>query len=165
MLVSDRKEHFSFAFVRAIASMAGFSVTVPSADKESVDLLIAGEGTEIHAGPRLEVQVKCTSQDVVRTDCLQFRLKIKNYDDLRKELVCVPRILIVVCVPTELGSWINATEFKTTLKHSGYWISLRGLPETKNTGDYVAVTIPRNNRFTPTALVAVMAQISKKEKL
>jgi Domain of unknown function (DUF4365) len=165
MRVSDRKELFGYAFVRAVASMAGFTVSRQEIDRESVDLKIAGDCTETETGPQLDVQVKCTSQDVIRADSLRFRLKVKNYNDLRKELVMVPRLLIVVCVPDALGSWLIATEFKTILKHSGYWISLRGWPETGNEGDLVTVPIPRVNRFTPSALAEIMARISKMEKL
>jgi hypothetical protein len=164
MLDSDRKELFSLAFVRAVASAAGFAVSQPESDRESVDLKISGDCTSVDLGPRLEVQVKCTSRDVFGADCLHFPLKIKNYHDLRTEMVLVPRILVVVCVPKEIESWVTATEFKTILKHSGYWISLRGLPRTEN-NESVTVSIPRDNRFTPNALVKVMGQISRREKL
>lgn len=134
-------------------------MTDPFTDRESVDLGFAGDGDDMHVAPRLEAQLKCTACDVLCETELRFPLKVKNYNDLRTVRVMVPRILIVVCVPGSVAAWLSASEFKTVLKHSGYWISLRGEPETSNT-QKVTVAIPRTNRFTPEALSTIMARIA-----
>ena len=62
-----QKEQFSRAYVPAIAAAAAFAAEEPLVDDDSVDMEICargGEGTT--KSPRLEVQVKCTSSDVLR---------------------------------------------------------------------------------------------------
>ena len=161
---AQRKEQFSRAYVHAVASTAGFSTYLPLTDRESVDIGFSGEGDEQYFPPRLEAQLKCTSRDVLSDSYCHYPLKIKNYDDLRKRNVMVPRILIVLIVPMEVESWINPSEFKTVLMHSGYWTSIRGEPETPNV-EKVTIRIPRINRFTAEGLTELMTQIAKQGRL
>lgn len=129
---------------------------------ESVDIGFSGAGYGEFLPPRVEAQLKCTAQDVLKETYLQYALSIKNYNDLRKELVMVPRILIVLCVPKAVDQWLGPTEFKTVLKHGGYWFSLRGFPETTNS-ETVTVHIPRANMFTVTALSQLMDRVARGE--
>lgn len=129
---------------------------------ESVDIGFSGAGYGAFRPPRIEAQLKCTSQEVLGETHLHYPLSVKNYNDLRKELVMVPRILIVLCVPQALHQWLSPTEFKTILKHSGYWYSLRGQPETTNTGT-VTTRIPRGNLFTVASLSEMMDRVARGE--
>ena len=129
---------------------------------ESVDIGFSGAGYETFLPPRLEAQLKCTSQDVLNKTHLHYSLPVKNYNDLRKELVMVPRILIVLCVPKEVQHWLGPSEFKTVLKHGGYWLSLRGVPETSNS-ETVTVRIPRANLLSATSLSQLMDRVARGE--
>ena len=158
--LNQRKEQFSNAYVRAVASVAGFALAKPEVDNDSIDLMIAqrGGGGTIRS-PRVELQLKCTEQGVFgKGKKLHFPLKIKNYDDLRVDDVLVPRILVVLYVPDNLAAWIEHTERQMLMRHCAYWVSLRGRAARPNT-TRVTVQIPQAHRFDPASLSAIMARI------
>lgn len=160
MDLSQRKQQFSFAYIRAVAAAAGYAVSEPSVDDESIDLMVASRGTSgAVKRPRLEVQVKCTVDTVLTEEAFSYALKLKNYDDLRDPDVLVPRILVVVRVPENVEEWTEASDQELLLRHCGYWLSLRGMDATTNTTS-VTLTLPRANQFTPAALTEMMARIS-----
>ncbi len=156
------KEQFSYSFVSAIASIAKFATYKPSVDDDSIDIgfsLKGGGGTI--SSPRLEAQLKCTSADIRKKDCLHFPLIKKNYDELRIENVHIPRILIVVLVPEKLQECVQHTEEEALiLKRCGYWASLRGFPESENQNS-VTIHIPRKNIFTVDSLHSIMTKVGK----
>lgn len=159
MDISHDKEQFSVAYVTAVASVAGFSVDQPKRDLDSIDMVISGRSkTGKVRSPRLELQLKCTASSVVREDVLKFPLKRKNFDDLIPTNVLVPRILVVVIVPEKPSDWLHQSEQELALRHCGYWVSLRGHPETENEAS-VTVDIPRNQVFSVSALLSIMARI------
>jgi hypothetical protein len=47
MELNDRKEQFSFAYLHAVASVAGFGISGlwPAPDRDSIDLTVSGRGT------------------------------------------------------------------------------------------------------------------------
>jgi hypothetical protein len=66
MDISQRKEQFSFTYVRAVATVAGNSVSETPVDDDSIDLAIAGRVADgIPRPPRIELQVKCTSSKTI----------------------------------------------------------------------------------------------------
>jgi hypothetical protein len=130
MDLNDQKELFSKAYVRAVAARSGYTAHEPELDRDSVDLeiaAIAGSGT--YRSPKLDLQLKCTSRDIVDATHVKFPLKIKNYDDLRLPNYQVPRILVVVVVPGRIHDWLAQSEDELVLRHCGYWVSLRGREE------------------------------------
>ena len=84
-----------------------------------------------------------------------YPLKIKNYDDLRLTNIQVPRILVVVLVPSDISQWLNYSDTQTIFRYGGYWTSLRGLPPTKNK-ETVSISIPEQNRLTSDSLTTLM---------
>ena len=159
MDLNQRKEQFSNAYVRAVASVAGYTLAKPEVDDDSIDLMVAqrgGSGTV--RAPRLDLQLKCTGQDIINNGSLHFPLKLKNYDDLRADNVLVPRILVVLCVPDDLTDWLEHSEQQMLIRHCAYWVSLRGEAATANTTN-ITVQIPRLNLFHPTSLTAIMDRI------
>jgi Domain of unknown function (DUF4365) len=160
MELNQQKELFSQAYVRAVAAVAGFSVDRLELDFNSIDLQItAGSGEESVSFPELKLQLKCTSRDVIDGDRIRFALKVKNYNDLRKN-VLVPRILVVVLVPDCLEDWLQQSEAEMCMRNCAYWMSLRGMPETQNTAT-VTVALPRSNQFTVQALKPMIQRISE----
>ncbi|MGB3655945.1 MAG: DUF4365 domain-containing protein [Rivularia sp. (in: cyanobacteria)] len=63
MEISQQKEQFSYAYLQAVTSVAGYSLYRPTVDDDSVDWGIAAKGIigRIRA-PRLELQLKSTEQ-------------------------------------------------------------------------------------------------------
>ena len=159
MDMGSQKEQFSIAYARAVASVAGYAAAKFDVDDDSVDLSLAergGKGTV--RSPRLDLQLKCTEQDIMRDDHLAFALGIKNYDDLRPENVLVPRILVVVLVPDRVDDWLAQSEEELALRRCGYWVSLRGMPGTNNSTS-VTIDIPRSQMFTPAVLRDIMERV------
>jgi len=160
MPLNDRKDLFSRAYVRAVASVAGYSATVPELDRESVDLQLAGVGGGgTVRSPYLDLQLKCTGADSLTEDAFSHVLKRKNYDDLRATDLATPRLLIVTVVPTALEDWLEVSEEEMVVRHCAYWHSLYGADETDNTTG-ITVHIQRRNLFDPAGLESIMETIA-----
>jgi hypothetical protein len=162
--LNKQKEQFSNAYVRAVASVAGCSATIPEVDEDSVDLILKKKLTSDYEYrfPQIDVQIKCTSQqDVITDKNIVFPLKIKNYDGLRQKSLA-PRFLVVVVVPDLIEDWLYQNEEQMILKKCGYWLSLKGMAETQNPST-VNVYIPRNQMFTINQLADWMNKIGNGE--
>jgi len=107
----------------------------------------------------LKLQLKCTSREVIDGDYIRYALKVKNYNDLRRNAL-VPRILVVVLVPENLEDWLQQSEAELCMRNCAYWMSLRGQPETQNIAN-VTVSLPRSNQFTVPALKSMIQSISE----
>lgn len=158
---SMQKEQFSRAYVQAVAAVAGFSWAAPSVDDDSIDMYLARRnGGGAIRSPRLDLQLKCHAAPPPTDDPIRFPLSRKNYDDLRNPHVMIPRIIILVLVPAKPENWLRQTEKEMTLRRCGYWASIRGGSEVKNEVS-VTVDFPRNQRFTPESLSAMMGRIAE----
>ena len=160
MDLNAQKERFSLSYIEAIASQAGYQVTQPRVDRDSVDgVLMADFGRR----PRIEFQAKATSRDMIHGPTLHFPLSVKNYNDLRLD-VKNPRILIVFLMPEETSQWIQQTQEELCLRHCAYWISLEGHPQQRNTSS-VTVRVPLANIFNGEQLINLMEKAEKGEAL
>lgn len=165
MELNDRKEQFSFAYLHAVASVAGYGIqgTWPAPDRNSIDLTVSGTGANgTVKSPVMQVQLKCTATPVSNGTHISYPLKLKNYNDLRVggETIMSPYILLVVFVPGDaVESWLEQSEEMLAMKHCGYWLSLRDMEEVDNTSS-VTVHLPRANLFTVDALSSIMQGIS-----
>jgi hypothetical protein len=165
MDINQRKEQFSIAYVRAVASVAGFSVSRLDVDDDSEDVILAGRtAAGVPSRPKIALQLKCTSEDVLRGDQVVYRLKRKNYDELRATGVVVPRLLVVMRIPESEEEWLRHSEDELALRRCGYWASLLGLPET-STKNWVTVRLPRANVFDVAGLRGLMGRAARKELL
>ena len=167
---NSRKELFSYAYVKAVAAVAGYSVREAdrAMDNAGIDLTIQapGEIGEV-LFPRCDAQVKCTSStDIIKENSINFPLPVNNYNILRSEkaLATAPVILIVVLVPEEVRDWMSVSEQQIVLKKTAYWASLKGMPATNNRNT-VTVELPRINLLTPDNLTQIMEKIAQGEEL
>ena len=119
---------------------------------------------ELPRAPKLDIQLKCTSDEIIRDEYVHFPLKRKNYDDLRKdkEERLTMQILLVVSVPNETFDWLKQSEQEMILRRCGYWCSLMGDPATTNEHS-ITVKLPRQQQFTPDGLRQLMQKINDKE--
>jgi hypothetical protein len=154
--VGQQKQAFSIAYARAVAAVAGFTVSVPETDDDSIDLGFAS-GSGLIKRPRIEAQMKCSADDELRPSDFSFPLSLKNYDDLRADAL-VPRILVVVRVPPNPDEWLAMSEEQLCLSYCAYWHSLFGEPESLNSSG-VSVRISRAQMFGPGELTAMMARV------
>jgi hypothetical protein len=165
MHINQRKEQFSRAYIHAVASVAGYALYEPYVDDDSIDCGLAARGAAgIFFSPRVELQLKSSSRNIVKKERIVFPLGIKNYNDLRVENVLVPRILVVVIVPKEIDNWLSQTEEEMCFKHCAYWCSLSGMGESKS-ATTINVSLQRNQRFTVDSLRGMMERIGRGEAL
>jgi hypothetical protein len=165
MHINQRKEQFSRAYIHAVASVAGYALYEPYVDDDSIDCGLAARGAAGNFySPRVELQLKSSSRNIVKKDRIVFPLGIKNYNDLRVENVLVPRILVVVIVPKEIDYWLSQTEEEMCFKHCAYWRSLSGMGEPKNSTS-INVSLLRDQQFTVDALIGMMERIGRGEAL
>ncbi|MBF0463656.1 MAG: DUF4365 domain-containing protein [Nitrospirae bacterium] len=163
MNINQQKEQFSNAYLCAVTAVAGYTCYKPNVDIESVDWGITAVGVSgTFKSPKIELQLKCTSQNVMGDEFIRFPLNIKNYDDLRHINYMVPRILVVVVVPDKIEKWLNHSELELTMRHCGYWMSLYGEKEKDNT-ETVTVYLPRKQQFTVDNLKHMMYRIGNGE--
>ena len=148
----DQKEGLSLAYVKALAARAGFSTAVPEPDRDSVDVRIMAGGPR---RPALDLQLKATADLAEAQDGFRrFRLRIKNYDDLRVETQ-TPRLLVVLDLPPEEAQWMTVTTEELVLRRRAYWMSLQGHEEVVRQ-ETVTVRIPEGNVFDVATLQTLM---------
>ncbi|MEA5533037.1 DUF4365 domain-containing protein [Crocosphaera sp. XPORK-15E] len=168
MDLNTQKEMFSYAYIEAVASVAGYSVCRKNRamDNAGIDVTIeaSGEVGEV-IFPKIDAQVKCTeSENIRKQNCVKFPLPVNNYKTLIDTRAIMPLILVVVLVPSDIHNWLKITEEDILMKKCGYWVSLKGQPPTKNTKN-ITVELPRQNLFTPASLQTMMEKIGRRENL
>lgn len=165
MELSQQKEQFSHAFVRAVVSVAGLRMSSPDVDDDSVDWCLAGRGgTNRYRSAKLDIQLKCTGRLDFSETAFSFALSPKNYNELRYTNYMVPRILIVVQVPEQIDSWLLQSAESLAMRRCAYWASLWNFRESDNTSS-VTIRIPTSQLFTVAAVQMLMAKVSRGETL
>jgi hypothetical protein len=161
MDISKQKEQFNVAYICAMAAQAGLNPSNLQVDDDSIDIQLSGKGYPgPFRNPMVQLQLKCTSQDVISGEFIKFVLSRKNYDDLRgADLIC-PRYLVVLLVPEENSSWIEHHDAFMSLHNTCYWISLKDHPKTTNRTS-VTVDIPLSQRLTTASLSQFLTLASK----
>ncbi|MGE0598665.1 MAG: DUF4365 domain-containing protein [Dehalococcoidia bacterium] len=77
--MNDRKEQFSHAYLRAVASAAGLAVMRNEVDRNSVDVYVHAVDASFGVKqPLIGVQLKCSSTVRLDADTLSFPLSRKN---------------------------------------------------------------------------------------
>lgn len=151
---NDIESALSAAYVQAIAAEAGYtSGKPPEPDRDSVDIQIAAGG---HMRPKLDIQLKASIRLAGDGNKFAYPLKIKNYNDLRAPTQ-TPRLLVVLDLPKRRDQWLTVTVKQLIVRRAAYWVSLFGMPESKNETS-VTVPIPVSNIFDVGALKALMEQ-------
>jgi len=162
-----QKEEFNYAYVCALAAHAGLNRGDFRVDDDSIDITFQTKhdfGPGRLRSPLIQIQLKCTSQDLVVDGVIKFKLKIKNYDDLRGDNVVAPRYLAVLLVPEDVGAWIAHNDGHIALYNSCYWVSLRNAGPTDN-DTTVTVDVPLAQRLTSHILWQMMNRASASESL
>jgi len=160
MELSQRKEQFSNAYLRAVAAAAGCSVAKPEPDEDKIDWNIRStEGQGLIRSPSVEIQLKCTELDTRDCDTLRYELDVETHGKLRDDYALVPRILVVVLVPPDPADWLLQSEEELAMRRCGYWLSLRDEPPSSNRAT-VTVNLPRTQLFTVEALHQMLQTIS-----
>ena len=165
MELNLQKEAFSRAYVAAVAAAAGYAVGSSRPDDKSIDLTIESRSTlGLVKAPILAVQLKSTAKRRTGGDEIVYELtNLRNYDDLRQPDVMVPRLLVVVYLPEDPEDWLEQDEERLSMRHCGYWLSLRGMPPTDNRSS-VTLRLPRGQRFGVAELQEIMGRLDWGER-
>ncbi len=151
----DQKEGLSLVYAKALAVRAGYSVSVPEPDRDSVDLRIQAGGAH---RPALDLQLKATASiGEPRDGSLSFQLSIKNYDDLRIETQ-TPRLLVVLELPHDESRWMSVTMDELILRRRAYWLNLQRNHKEITDQKTVTVHIPEQNVLSVEVLQRLMEQ-------
>lgn len=149
------------AYVTAVASGAGCSVTKIEVDIDSIDVNIRRrtEGTAI-TSPNLDVQLKATHTNCVFGDDIHFKLKRRAYDRLRDPNCSAPAILLVLHVPKLFEEWTDHTEDRLQVRRCAYWRSLKGMPALAVEQKSATIVIPRSQIFDVAGCDALFARLA-----
>lgn len=160
MHISNKKEQFNIAYITAMAAQAGLNHNAPVVDEDSVDLTLIGKNYPgLFKDPHIQLQLKCTSQNLINGDVIKYPLSIKNYEELRGTSYICPRYLVVLLVPQNEQEWIVHHDEHMALHNQCYWISIKDYPSTTNTTS-VVVDVPLNQRLTTDTLLKLMTDAS-----
>ena len=156
MEITQKKEQFNVAYISALAAQVGINTSKPTVDDDSVDMILIGKGFQGRVrNPQIDLQLKCTSQDLIQGDTLSYPLSKKNYDDLRGDNLLSPRYLVVLIVPDTHNDWIEQKENHMIMRHLCYWTSIKDMPESDNSTS-VTIGIPLVQRFNSDVLLKLM---------
>ena len=150
----DRAEAISRVYVRAVAARAGYVTAECDFDRDGVDLQIRAGGA---MRPAVDLQLKATVNLGNSADghC-RFVLKRRNYDLLCEETL-IPRLLVVLELPSDEDRWITITADELILRRRAYWLNLKGYEKTDNRST-VTVPIPVTNVFDVDSMRSLMEQ-------
>lgn len=164
------ESELSYAYLHAIASKAGMACNVGNRheDNNGVDATLTAWGPFNNGGYLTEVDIKVQLKATIATpgddgtNLSYFLSGVNRYNDLRTLTVDVARILVVLFLPSDAQEWLNHSEDELALRKCAYWQSLRGAPATGN-GSGATVYLPKAQMFTPQALTAIVAQLSRRD--
>lgn len=161
------ESELSYAYLHAVAAHSSIACKVAGRhdDNAGIDAELTAWGPFPDGGYRTEVDVKVQLKATVQQpatvgNCLSYSLQgIARYDDLRKETLSTPRILVVLFLPPTQAEWLSHTEDALSLRKCAYWVSLRGAPDSEN-ATAQTVYLPRAQRFDANGLTALMVSLS-----
>jgi len=151
--LNDSKEQFSYAYVWAVASVAGYVCGHPTRmeDNLGIDLVVRkrskGKGKLRNA---LDIQVKCCAENVVtmKEKELIYDLDVGNYIELIKE-DSIPQLLVLVVVPVSIEDWISQSEEELIIRKCAYYKKFDSSDKETDNKSTIRISIPRDDVFTP----------------
>jgi hypothetical protein len=169
---NDIKAELSYAYLHAVAARAGFGceVTGRPSDNAGVDAYVRvkerlAENAKYTNFP-FEVQLKATSKTpALEADRYSFWLDdVVRYDDLRAQSAPMPKILVVLFLPTDASQWLEHTNEGVVTRRCAYWVSLWNAPASGNqTGQ--TVYLPKSNVLSVDGLRSLAQRLACEEEI
>lgn len=151
------KEQYSIAFVHALATRARCKIQGLSVDDEQIDLTIRQKANHLKFDRAMvDVQMKCSSRDLIRQDGLHFSISRTQYDGLRDRGIA-KKILVVLAVDLEFDSWMTVTPDDLLMRGAAYWLPMDGLPSIAT--ESTTLILPDENRFNVEQLLDILHRI------
>jgi hypothetical protein len=126
-----QKEHFSRAYLAAVAASCGWTLGLWTGDQYKVDNTLSKmfwdeDGT--NWVQTIDFQLKCTaSPDTDSKNFVSFSLTSKDYEVFSKRVGGAPMLLVVMVVPKQLDQWFTldrhsdgAMHMDATMRHCAY---------------------------------------------
>jgi hypothetical protein len=164
--ITLRQEEFSYAYIRAMASVVGYEAGPKSRimDCAGIDVSIEVPNTiENCLSPSINLQVKCTYKNCIKDGNIHFPITKRAYKRLSHKGSYKKQILVIVMTPKDLSRWIShgrkLDRISTILGASAYWISLEGWPEIDEAKKSKTISIPVSNRLTSETIKLWMAEV------
>lgn len=167
MKSTGTKEDLSISYISALCAYSEIAYDIIRHDDDSTDgilrkIITLDDGQKFNA--QLRIQLKCTSSPTQYTDngdTITYRLKIKNYDDLRQRAT-TPIILCLLVLPESSEEWLSWTTEELLLKGCMYWKNLYGAAASTSSST-VNVSIEKKDVVNGESLLSILQQIAKEE--
>lgn len=148
-------------YLEIVIHQAGCNKTSPKPEEDvGIDYHLRLPTQKDRIGrPVLDIQLKSVREHKLRGkgDQIVYDCPAQNYNDLISTDDTIPRILVLVIMPTDLDTWVSITEEELAMKLKAYYLSLRGEKESKNS-DSQKVDIPKKNIFNVDTLKQIIAK-------
>lgn len=155
---AECKQQFSFAATHAIVTAARCTAQNIQVDVDCIDFTIRQAARHLrYSNSMIDVQLKCTDQDVLKDDGIHWQLDKKHYDKLRDPESIVRKILVVQLVPKNLDEWLVSHEEGMLLRAEAYWACIEGAPSIDT--DSKTILLPSANRFNVGQLLAMLKRV------
>lgn len=163
--MTARQEHFSLAFTRMVAYVAGCAVKMHETDYEGVDITITSSADyKRFWGAEFDLQLKCTTQQQYLTEThMAWPMKTKPYRKLIRPRRYTPAYLGVLLLPEDSEKWLSVDEDRLITESRMYWQAASAFDEDDGVQLSKTVHLPRGNLFDGSQLLAIMKTIGDDE--
>ena len=140
--------------MNAICAAGGVSFEPQIHDDDSKDITLKKllDNPKFHSN--IGVQLKSSSGNIDKGDYIKYRLKKKNYDDLRTRAT-MRTYLFLFLIPGDEEEWINQDNEKLILKKCMYFLDLSELEDSENS-ETVTITVPKKNVVSVNNIIALL---------
>ena len=167
MLTSNDKEDIHISYLLSVCASANISLDLQRHDSDSTDGIIK-KRIELDSGEKymssLRIQLKCTSSASQFTDKgnqIQYKLKVKNYNDLCTKCT-TPIILGLLVLPENEKDWVKWSEKELLINGCMYWADFSTKLPSENRNS-ITVNIDKNNLINKDTLLEILRKIAKEE--
>ncbi|WP_078900729.1 DUF4365 domain-containing protein [Streptomyces sp. SBT349] len=159
--MTARQEHFSLAFTRMVAYVAGCAVKTHETDYEGVDITITSSADyKRFYGAEFDLQLKCTTQKrYLASTHMAWPMKVKPYRKLIRPNRFIPAYLGVLLLPEDAEEWLSVDEDRLITESRMYWQAASRLEPDDGVHETKTVYLPRANLFDGRRLLEIMANI------
>ena len=170
MDIETRMESFSYAYVYALASQAGFAFKEEPRGNDNIGIDISvNDPKRLFDFPscRFAAQVKCVRKTklIQKRNGIFYGLRRKNYDTLIKSRPYNTILLIILVVPDEPIDWVTFNESDIVIKHNCYWFCLQSFPSSthKHEDSKEQIQLFEGQLLTPESFPFLMQKIADGE--
>jgi len=165
-----KQEQLSKAYINAVVAHAGHTFSEPQ-DDYGVDgsmhkIASSANGRRYDSGIVIDVQLKATTDWTLQDDFVVYDVEAKTFNDLAirfQEDRATEMILAVLCLPQDENEWLSITNEQLILKKCCYWCKISD-QSTNNTSSK-RIKIPKDNLFSPEAVIELLEKVAKGEKI